>query len=327
MIPALIGAGLAAVIGGIGQAISSAINAGRYEEAQKLRDQALAEYGPDILPKLKIELQNYEVPESVVAGLTGNKESIGMQRRALGELSKQAYGNQDDAQLSLSLLRAQDAARGEMGRNSATILENLRNQGQFNRTGVAAQMAAGQGAANMANRQGLEAAAMAEQRKQRALAELMSGATNMRNQSFNERVTAGGAQDSLNRANMQMRANAQDQYYNQMHQDFMRKLQLANARANVRTNQANEIMGQGEREAGAVRGGFGAAAGLASAGFNAWDKQQSLDRMEQAWQARQGSGGLPSRDQEELDYWRRMNRNQEDDDYNYITESGGRRYA
>lgn len=308
MIPALIGAGVAAVIGGIGQAISSAINAGRYAEAQKLRDQALAEYGPDILPKLKIELQNYEIPESVVAGLTGDKESIGMQRRALGELSKQAYGNPDDAQLSLSLLRAQDAARGEMGRNSATILENLRNQGQFNRTGVAAQMAAGQGAANMANRQGLEAAAMAEQRKQRALAELMSGATNMRNQSFNERVTAGGAQDSLNRANMQMRANAQDQYYNQMHQDFMRKLQLANARANVRTAQANEVMGQGEREAGAVRGGFGAAAGLASAGFNAWDKQQNLDRMAQA---RQGLGGMGNRDQEELDYWRRLNRSQE----------------
>jgi len=308
MIPALIGAGVAALLGGIGQAISSAINAGRYEEAQKLRDQALAEYGPDILPKLKIELQNYEIPESVVAGLTGDKESIGMQRRALGELSRQAYGNPDDAQLSLSLLRAQDAARGEMGRNSATILENLRNQGQFNRTGVAAQMAAGQGAANMANRQGLEAAAMAEQRKQRALVELMSGATNMRNQSFNERVTAGGAQDSLNRANMQMRANAQDQYYNQMHQDFMRKLQLANARANVRTAQANEVMGQGEREAGAVRGGFGAAAGLASAGFNAWDKQQNLDRMAQV---RQGLGGMGNRDQEELDYWRRLNRNQE----------------
>ncbi len=308
MIPALIGAGVAAVIGGIGQAISSAINAGRYEEAQKLRDQALAEYGPDILPKLKIELQNYEIPSSVVAGLTGDKESIGMQRRALAELSGQAYGDPDDAQLSLSLLRAQDAARGEMGRNSATILENLRNQGQFNRTGVAAQMAAGQGAANMANRQGLEAAAMAEQRKQRALAESMSGASNMRNQSFNERVTAGGAQDSLNRANMQMRANAQDQYYSQMHQDFMRKLQLANARSNVRTAQANEVMGQGEREAGAVRGGFGAAAGLASAGFNAWDKQQNLDRMAQA---RQGLGGMGNRDQEELDYWRRLNRNQE----------------
>lgn len=325
MVAPLIIAGVAAAIGAIGSAISAAIGAGKYAEAQKITDQALKEYGPEILPKLKIELQNYEIPESVVAGLTGDRESIEMQRRALGELSNRAYGN-DDAQLSLSLLRSQDAARGEMGRNQASVLENLRNQGQFNRTGVAAQMAAGQQSANLVNQQGLEAAAMAEQRKRQALSDLLSGASNMRNQSFNERVTAGGAQDSLNRANMQMRANAQEQYYNQVNQDFNRKLALANSRANVMTRQANDVMGEGQRQGQVVNNAFGAAAGIASAAGNAYGQDQT--RKEIAAQ-RQGMGGqgMSSSDQEELDYWRRMNRRDEDESYDYLSDKDGKKYA
>jgi hypothetical protein len=314
MLPVLIGAGIAAGVGLIGKAISSALEAGKYEEAQRIRDEALAEYGPDLLPKLKVELQNYQIPSSVVAGLTGDKESIGMQRRALAELSNQAYGNPDDAQLSLSLLRAQDAARGEMGRNQASILENLRNQGQFNRTGVAAQMAAGQQSANLVNRQGLEAAAMAEQRKQRALSELMSGASNMRNQSFNERVTAGGAQDSLNRANTQMKYNAQQQYYDQVNQDFMRKLQLANARANVKTGQANAVMGEGQRQGNVAESVAGGIAGTASTLGNAFQQRDYLNQVRQDRR-------------EDLDYWRRMNRAQERQYGDYGFEDEDERYA
>lgn len=243
-----IGAGIAAGISAIGQGIAAAFGAGRNDEAEALMKQALDEYGPGILPKLRVELQNYNIPESKLAQIGVDQQSLGVQQKVLAELERYGLGDATDNQMTLGLMQAQDQANQQFGSSQKSILEQIRNSGNAGRLGVAAQQNAAQQAANMANRQGLEAAAMAEQRKMRALNELGGLSTNMRNQSFQERSQAAKAQDELNKLNMQMSFDAKNQYYNQVDADFRRKMQFANARAGVYGNMADQKLGRGQRE-------------------------------------------------------------------------------
>jgi hypothetical protein len=248
------GAGIAAAATMAGKAIGEAVQGGRDAEANDLLQKALEQYGPDILPKIGTELQNFNIPESKLAQLVGDAESIAMQRKVMGELEKYALSPATDKQATLELMQAQDAARGQFGRAQESILEQLRNSGQYGRLGVGAQQVAASQAANMANAQGMQAAALAEQRKMRALSELGGMSTTMRNQAFGERSQAAKAQDLLNQFNAQMAYNSKQQQYNAVDQDFRRKMGLANARSGVYGDMAGAKRNQGQREAGVARG-------------------------------------------------------------------------
>lgn len=255
-IPVIAAAGvaIAAGIAAIGRGIAAAIDGGRSAEAEALMNKALEEYGPSVLPKLRVELQNYNIPESKLAEIGVDQQSLGIQQKVLAELERYGLGDATDNQMTLGLMQAQDQASQQFGSNQKNILEQIRNSGNAGRLGVAAQQNAAQQAANMANRQGLEAAAMAEQRKMRALNELGGLSTTMRNQSFGERSQAAKAQDELNKLNMQMSFDAKNQYYNQVDADFRRKMQFANARAGVYGNMADQKLGRGQREGQQVMG-------------------------------------------------------------------------
>lgn len=248
------GAGIAAAASIAGKAIGEAIQGGRDGEANDLLQKALEQYGPEILPKIGTELKIYNIPESKLAQLTGDAESMAMQKKVMGELERYALSPATDKQATLELMQAQDAARGQFGRAQESILEQLRNSGQYGRLGIGAQQVAASQAANLANTQGMQAAAMAEQRKMRALGELGGLSTTMRNQAFGERSEAAKAQDMLNQFNAQMAYNAQQQHYNAVDQDFRRKMGLAGARAGVYGDMAGAKRGQGQREAGVARG-------------------------------------------------------------------------
>jgi len=259
------GAGLLTAASVAGKAIGEAIQGGRDGEANDLLQKALEQYGPDILPKISTELKNYNIPESKMAQLVGDAESIGMQRKVMGELERYALNPAKDQQATLELMQAQDAARGQFGRAQESILEQMRNSGQYGRLGIGAQQVAASQAANLANTQGMQAASMAEQRKMRALNELGGLSTTMRNQSFGERSAAAQAQDQLNQLNAQLSYNAEQQRYNAVDQDFRRKMGLANARSGVYGEMAGAKRAQGQREAGVARG---IAGDIGDAAFN-----------------------------------------------------------
>ena len=291
-LPALLaaGAGIAAGISAIGQAIAAAFGGGRNDEAEALMQQALDEYGPSILPQLRTELQNYNIPESKLAQVGVDKDSIEMQRRVMADLERYGLGDATDNQMTLGLMKAQDQARQQFGSAQQSIQNQIQNSGNAGRLGIAAQQNAAQQSANMANQQGLEAAAMAEQRKMRALNELGGMATTMRNQSFGERSQAAKAQDELNRLNMQMSFDAKNQYYNQVDADFRRKMQMANAKAGVYGNMADQKLGRGQREG---QQALGIANTLGNAAFSAFDMANSAGGGQQGGQI--GSGMKTSR--------------------------------
>lgn len=274
-----IGAGVAAA----GQAIGAAIEAGKLGEANALLQRAMEQYGPDILPKLKVELKNYGIPESQLAKVTGDAESIAMQRRVLNELSQTAFAGPGDAQFSAELGRVQNQALANMGNQQARIQQQLAQQGHLGRVGVAAQQAAASQQANLMSQQGLDLAADAERRKMQALQSLGGLSSQMRGQSFQERSTAARAQDELNALNSKLAFDAQNQYYQQAQNDFLRKMALADSRSKLMMGQAGIRQQEGQAFGGLARGLAGSVVGLADDlgsyyGGEKWPQRQPRQR-------------------------------------------------
>lgn len=247
------------IVGAIGNAIGGAIEAGKMSEANALLQRAMEQYGPDILPKLKVELKNYGIPESELAKVTGDAESMAMQRRVLNELSQTAFAGPGDAQFSAELGRVQNQALANMGNQQARIQQQLAQQGHLGRVGVAAQQAAASQQANLMSQQGLDLAADAERRKMQALQSLGGLSSQMRGQSFQERSTAARAQDELNALNSKLAFDAQNQYYQQAQNDFLRRMSLADARSNLLRSQAGIRQQEGGIYGNMARGMAGTA--------------------------------------------------------------------
>lgn len=280
-LPLLLGLGTA--FGALGQLIGGAIEAGKMGEASALLQQALDQYGPDILPKLKAELKNYGIPESQLAKVTGDAEAMAMQRRVLNELSQTAFAGPGDAQFSAELGRVQNQALANMGNQQARIQQQLAQQGHLGRVGVAAQQAAASQQANLMSQQGLDLAANAERRKMQALQSLGGLSSQMRGQSFQERSTAARAQDELNALNSKLAFDAQNQYYQQAQNEFLRKMALADSRSKLMMGQAGIRQQEGQAFGGLARGLAGSAVGFINDlgsyyGGEKWPQRQPRQR-------------------------------------------------
>lgn len=257
------GAGVALLSRLIGEAIA----AGDIDRAERLKQQAVAEYGPEILPQLEMP-QAQEVGRTELEGVREDAAPRAAQLAALERLSQYGSGEmlpEDYAEQR----RVMDAASGVASRQAAQGEQLAASRG-LRRAGLS--QALGQQAAQQGAQTGADAAAqLAAQRRQRqlmALSQVGSLGGSIRGQDYNVASDRARAQDAINQFNANMRADAVEARNRAAQQRFSAQMQAANARNQARGDLAGFYAGRGERNSQTaqdigtgVQGGMDAAAG------------------------------------------------------------------
>lgn len=225
-------AGLAA--GAIAQAIAGAMAAGDYARAAALKQQALEQYGPEILPKLEFEAQRRtetDVPEDPALR--------GYQTGALADLQREIDYNGATPEEIAQFDRAQQDSGRQMRGYQGAIEQQMAQRGLGNSplAGLLSQQAAQQ-ATQRGAEQGTQFAADAAQRKISARQALLAGAGGVRNQDWTRAHAIGSAQDAINQYNIGHRQDVEQAKFNA-------QMALNNARSGILTGQAQDATNQG----------------------------------------------------------------------------------
>lgn len=281
------------------------------EEAQRITLQRLQSQGM-LTPELE---QNILQGRTEMEGISTDPRLADTEMQALDELRTLGQGGfniQDKAALDKSLSQSSALERGQR----EAILQDMAQRGASTSGGaLAAQLSNQQGAATRGNEAALDTAA---QGYQRALDAIRSGgalAGEMQGRQFNQQAQIKGAQDIINRMNteamqgVQTRnigamnsaqaanlgekqrisdANAglynQQEIYNKSlpQQTFQNQMNLAGAKSNVRSGQANQAIQGGNQQAATIAG-MGAGVGQIGMGLanNMYNSEQNASNR--AW--------------------------------------------
>lgn len=246
---------------------AEAIAAGDIDRAQALKEQALKEYGPEMLPEFeRVEAQ--QVADTQLGGIREDPQARGAQTSALAKLAEFSSGEvlpEDMAEQR----RAMDAAGGVAAR-AAGAAEQLAASRGLRRSGLS-QALAQQGAQAGAQTAADSAAELAAQRRQRQLAAIgqmgqLGGS--IRGQDYEIAANRARAQDALNQFNANMRAGAVEARNRTAQQRYANQMQMAGARNNARGDLADFYSGRANANrqtamdiGGGVQGGLDTAAG------------------------------------------------------------------
>ena len=253
------GAGVGDFLGAI---ISEIANASTYEEAERLREQAMAEYNID-LPSLK-EIQSQAI-SSQAATAQGSAEAKAARMDALRQLRQrglEGYTAEDRAAVNDLLTDVDMSARG---RREALASRLDPNSG----AAISAQMSNAQNASQIANRRGLDLAAQSRRQALSALRGVGDLAGDIDTSEFGQSFARGGAQDAISRFNEGNRLGAAKFNVGTQQQGFANKMGLADRRAGGYRTRADDKMDEARRRSGLYRGAgraIGGAGGMA-AGF------------------------------------------------------------
>lgn len=230
----------------ISRLIGEAIAAGDIERAERLKQQAVAEYGPEILPQLeRVEAQ--EVGRTELGGIREDAAPRGAQMEALNRLSEFGSGDmlpEDYAEQR----RVMDAASGVASRQAAAGEQAAASRG-LRRSSLSQalnQQAAQAGAQTSAD----AAAQLASSRRQRqlqALSQMGALGGSIRGQDYNVASDRARAQDSINQFNANMRADAVEARNRAQQQQFDARMRMAGAKNQARGDLAGFYAGRGER--------------------------------------------------------------------------------
>lgn len=234
MTMAAIGAGVSLISRLIGEAIA----AGDIERAERLKQQAVAEYGEEILPQLE-EVERLQVAETGLARIPLESQGRAGQTGAMGRLES-FMSSQWSPEDAAELRRAQDAAGGIAGRAAASASQLAASRG-LRRSGL--EQALAQQGAQAAAQTGADVAAdLGAARRARQLQSIgmfgnLSGA--LRSDDYGQQSDAARAQDDINRfnANLALSTNRQR---NQTRLDaYDAQMDLKRARNAARMGQAD----------------------------------------------------------------------------------------
>lgn len=227
-------------------AIADAVAEGDYEKARKLREQAVKEFGPEILPQLeKVEAQT--IGKSEFADLRADPALVARQMGALDKLAAftEPGMTPEDVAEQRSAIEAQSGLMAQQQANA----EALSARRGMMRSGLS--QALGQDAAESgAQRSADVAAQMAAQRQQRRLAALSQFggmASGIRGQAFEEGSTRASAIDALNRFNANMQYDAQKARNDAALAKYEAELKLKQLRNKAREGVATAFEGRGGR--------------------------------------------------------------------------------
>jgi hypothetical protein len=260
----LAGAGAALISRLIGEAIA----AGDIERAERLKQQAIAEYGPEILPELeRVEAQ--EVAKTELAGIQEDAAPRAAQMAALERLAELSSGEMT-AEDQAEQRRVVDASAGVAARQSAQgeQLAAARGLRRSSLSQALGQQAAQQGAQTSADATA-QLAAQRRQRQLQALSQMGGLGGSVRGQDYNIASDRAQAQDSINRFNANMRAGAIDARNRNAEAQFDAQMRLRNARNQARGDLAGFYGARGERNSQTAQDiGTGVQGGLdSSAGY------------------------------------------------------------
>jgi hypothetical protein len=247
----LIMSAVGALVGAIGGAIAE----GDFEKARALRQQALDEYGEDILPVLD-RVVAQEVGESAFAQLTEDPSIRGAQTDVMDELRNvyESEGMTDADRAALQVAQNEVAQRAASDR--ASLQQRLARTGQ---TGNAALEAAA-GATISGDAVGatadmtLRAQMAARQRALQALTARGGLAGDVRGADLAFGSARASGQDRINLFNASQRADAANQNNANALSVFNAEIALKNARNTARGQLADEINRKGQRTAQSAAG-------------------------------------------------------------------------
>jgi len=246
MDPSMILGAAGAGVSLLARLFGEAIAAGDYDRAERLKQQAVAEYGDETLPEFeRIEAQ--EVGRTELAGIQTDAAPRNAQMEALSRLAEFAapgMSAEDEGDLRV----AQDAAGGVAAR-AAGQGEQLAAARGLQRSGLSQALAA-QGAQAGAQTAADTATSLASQRRQRqlqAISQMGSMGGQIRQQDYGQASDAARAQDTLNQFNANMRAGAIDSRNRQQQQRFGNQMTLANNRNTARTGLGDFYEGRANR--------------------------------------------------------------------------------
>lgn len=232
---------------------------------------------------------------SAAGQVTGDKNLQAAQLEALNALkgiSQTGMSATDKARLNQ--IQQLSATRAEGQRQA--ILQNFAQRGQGGSGNeLIAQLQASQNAANQANQQGLDVAANAQQNALQALGQYGQAAGQMENQKFGQEFQAGGAQDLLNRFNVQNQQGVQQRNVGTANTAQASNLNNQQNILNKNTGDANqEMLRQKEAQQQLFNDQIAKATGqgaASTAGANAYN-QMGRDTSTNFMQTAQGVGQL-----------------------------------
>lgn len=285
----VVGAGVGAAIGVlapiIGDLIGRALASGDREKAQKYMDDALAQYGPEILKQPGLAELTPHLPPSQLATAQADPQAKAAQSQALTELQRLSRG--DNIEFRGAMNEAEQAANQQARAQQGAVQQQMAARGMSG-SGVdyALRQQAGQDAANRAATHGFNAAAEGRRQALEALKGSGALASTIRGQSWGEQRDVASAADEINRLNELGRAGA-------VQQGLDNRLRVAGARAGALGNAANVAQGNA---AGTQQqwGNYGQGVGLGAGGFaqHLQDEQQRADaRAEREKDRRAREGG------------------------------------
>jgi hypothetical protein len=236
MVPLIVGGAIAAIAPIIGDLIGRALSAGDREQADRYMQQALAQFGPDILKAPGVAELTPHLGPSAFEGMRADPGAVAAQREAMTEFGIRSKG--DDLGFRAAVNQAEghanQLARGQQGAISQAMA--ARGLG-----GSAADFAiraqAGQEAANRASGMGFDAAMEGRRQANQALQNYGAIAGQVRGQDWGEKSDKARAADEIAKLNEMGRVNA-------VQQGFTNQMGLSTARANALGNAANVKNGQ-----------------------------------------------------------------------------------
>lgn len=233
LIVAGIAAAAAIAAAGIGRAVAS----GKEAEAKKLYDQAVEDYGDEILPHLNKNLEG-KLPESAFKNITQSEGRQGL-RETYKDL-RDVYQNEGTTsadQAAMDLARKETTSRA--AQQYAQIQQALAARGQANNPALLASMYSqtGQNELDALSTANMQSQIAARQRALQALGQAGGMAQAMGQQD----MEAANAMDRINMFNFDKRQQMRQQ-------DFLDTMAQRDARNAARNKIAEYYMRQGDRD-------------------------------------------------------------------------------
>lgn len=283
---AAIGGAIGFVAPIIADLIGRALGSGDRAKADALMQQAIAQFGPDVLKAPEIAQLTPHLGPSAFAGAESDPTARAAQQQALQKFG--ALSDPNNLQFRAAANEAEMQANQQAGAQEGAIRQQMQARG-LGGSGVdfALRQRAGSDAANRAASQGFAGAMAGQQQAQSALGQYAGLASTIRGQSWDEASRKAAAADEVNRFNEMGRvAGAQQNFQNQMG--------LAGARAGVLEKGAGYANGQADRtqqQWDQYGQGVGQAAGALGQFAQGQDTQAQIKKMFDE-RDRQRAGGV-----------------------------------
>lgn len=267
--------GIAAVAPIIGDLIGQAFASGDKERANKLMEDALAQYGPQ-LGAPTVEAITAHLERSALEKVQADPLAVEGQRQALAQMQALAREGPENIEFRAAIDAATRGVNQQANARDAALRMEAQARGAGAGTEFTTRAISNQAAADRLSGSAFDAAAEGRRQARQAMMDSAGLSGRMRDQSFDEESTRARAKDEVDRFNEMARSGAAQQ-------DWLNRMNLATARGNAYGQAANVSRGNAAQTQ-QQWGNYGQYAGGAA-------RQGAIDYED--WRKRQQQGAQP----------------------------------